>query len=167
MWYVIQVQTRRETEIAGRCRDKIMRPDEDVFVILRERMYRTERGREKILVPVFPGYVFVETGDIDDFRIRLYEIKTMTKVLRAGEETVPVYPEEEAFLRKISGEDHIIRFSGGYEIGKKLTVTEGPLKGYEGRVKRIDRHKKYAVLEVSLMGQTVDVQMGIEVFRKE
>ena len=46
-------------------------------------------------------------------------------------------------------------------------MTKGPLKGYEGRVKRIDRHKKYAVLEVSLMGQTVDVQMGIEVFWKE
>ncbi len=167
MWYVIQVQTRRETEIAGRCRDKIMRPDEDVFVILRERMYRTREGTEKILVPVFPGYVFVETDRIDDFRIRLYDIKMMTKVLRAGEDTVPVYPEEEAFLRKISGEDHVVRFSGGYEIGKKLTVTEGPLKGFEGKVKRIDRHKKYAVLEVSLMGQAVDVQMGIEVFRKE
>ncbi len=164
---MIQVQTRRETEIAGRCREKIMGPEEDVFVILRERMYRTSDGTEKILVPVFPGYVFVETEDIDDFRIRLREMKTMAKVLRAGEETVPVYPEEEAFLRLTGGEDHIVRFSEGYEIGKKLTVTQGPLKGYEGRVKRIDRHKKYAVLEVSLMGQAVDIQMGIEVFRKE
>lgn len=145
----------------------MMRPKEEVFVILRERMHRTSDGKEKILVPVFPGYVFVETEDIDDFRIRLRELKTMTKVLRAGEETVPVYPEEEAFLRMIGGEDHIVRFSEGYEIGRTLTVTKGPLKGYEGRVKRIDRHKKYAVLEVSLMGQTVDVQMGIEVFWKE
>ena len=100
----------------------MMRPKEEVFVILRERMHRASDGKEKILVPVFPGYVFVETEDIDDFRIRLRELKTMTKVLRAGEETVPVYPEEEAFLRMIGGEDHIVRFSEGYEIGRTLTV---------------------------------------------
>ena len=60
----------------------MMRPKEEVFVILRERMHRASDGKEKILVPVFPGYVFVETEDIDDFRIRLRELKTMTKVLR-------------------------------------------------------------------------------------
>lgn len=166
MWYVIQVQARREREISERCRAEIMQLDEDVFIMQHERMFRTDRGREKKLFPLFGGYVFADTEDIDDFRVRLRSIHAMTKVLGTGGEVMPIYPEEEEFLRRIGGADHIVRFSEGYQVGDRLVVTDGPMKGWEGAVKRIDRHKRYAVLGVSLMGQAIDIELGIEVLRK-
>ena len=45
-------------------------------------------------------------------------------------------------------------------------VTSGALEGYEGRIKKILRHKRLVVLEVPLMGRTVEVTLGLGVVEK-
>ena len=45
-------------------------------------------------------------------------------------------------------------------------VTSGPLKDFEGKVKKILRHKRLVVMEVSLLGQTVEVTLGLGVVEK-
>lgn len=166
MWYVIQVRTGQEIETAEKCRARIIKPGEDVFVMQGERMFKTGRGMEKRLYVLFRSYVFAETQDIDDFWMRLRSMKVMTKVLTTGETMTPIHPEEESFLRNLGGDDHIVRFSEGYMAGEKLVVTEGAMKGCEGRVKWIDRHRRYAVISVELLGQMVDVKLGLEVLKK-
>ena len=42
-----------------------------------------------------------------------------------------------------------------------------PLKGLEGKISRIDRHKRLAWLTVELFGRTVELQAGLEIVRKE
>ena len=131
-----------------------------------ERMFKTSQGMEKRLYGLFKSYIFVETEDIDDFWMRLRDMKMRTKVLTTGDIMTPIHPEEERFLRNLGGDDHIVRFSEGYMAGEKLVVTEGAMKGCEGRVKWIDRHRRYAVISVQLLGQIVDVKLGLEVLKK-
>ena len=61
MWYVIQVYTGQEMEIARQCRERVAEEGEDVFVPLAERIKKS--GGEIALVKerLFPGYVFIET----------------------------------------------------------------------------------------------------------
>ena len=102
MWYVIQVQTGRELEMAEKCRNRIAQPGEDVFVILAEKMHQIGREWELRQNVIFKSYIFVETADIESFRLRLGKIGAMTKVLSIGEEMTPIRPEEEEFLRKLA-----------------------------------------------------------------
>ncbi len=166
MWYVIQVKTGHESEIAEQCRARIMRPGEDVFVMLGERKYRLKGEWRLERYRIFKSYVFVETDHIDDFRIRLHEIRAMTKVLATGEDMTAIRPEEEAFLRKLGGEDHIARYSEGYLVGERLVVTEGAMKGYEGEVRRLDRHHRLVTIEVPLLGRMVEVELGLGVLKR-
>ena len=95
---MIQVQTGRELEMAEKCRNRIAQPGEDVFVILAEKMHQIGREWELRQSVIFKSYIFVETADIDSFRLRLGKIEAMTKVLSTGEEMTPIRPEEEEFL---------------------------------------------------------------------
>ena len=166
MWFVIQVYTGRELEIAQQCRDRVAEEGEDVFVPLAERWTKIRGERTLITSRLFPGYVFIETERIEDFYKRLNRIYGMTKVLRTGDEMTPIQKEEEEYLRRLGGEEHVAKYSEGYIEGDKLVVTSGPLKDFEGNVKKILRHKRLVVMEVSLLGQTVEVTLGLGIVER-
>ena len=166
MWYVIQVYTGRELEIAQQCRDRVAEEGEDVFVPLAERWTKIRGERTLITSRLFPGYVFIETERIEDFYKRLNRIYGMTKVLRTGDEMTPIQKEEEEYLRRLGGEEHVAKYSEGYIEGDKRVVTSGPLKDFEGNVKKILRHKRLVVMEVSLLGQTVEVTLGLGIVER-
>lgn len=168
MWYVIQVFTGREMEIAQQCRDRVIEEGEDVFVPLAERQTRIHGEQQIIRTRLFPGYVFIETGQIEDFHFRLKRIKAMAKILRTGETMTPLHEDEEEYLRRIGlgGEEHVAKYSEGYLEGDRLVVTSGALEGYEGKVKRILRHKRLVVLELPLLGRIVEVTLGLGVVEK-
>lgn len=166
MWYVIQVYTGKELEIAKQCRERVADEGEDVFVPLAERWTKIRGERTLITSRLFPGYVFIETEKIEDFYKRLNRIYAMTKVLRTGDEMTPIQKEEEEYLRRLGGDEHVVKYSEGYIEGDKLVVTSGPLKDFEGKVKKILRHKRLVVMEVSLLGHTVEVTLGLGVVEK-
>ncbi len=166
MWYVIQVYTGKELEIAQQCRDRVADEGEDVFVPLAERWTKIRGERTLITSRLFPGYVFIETDKIEDFYKRLKRIYAMSKVLRTGDEMTPIQKEEEEYLRKLGGDEHVVKYSEGYMEGQKLVVTSGPLKDFEGNVKKILRHKRLVVLEVPLLGHRVEVTVGMGVVER-
>ena len=166
MWYVMQVQTGKEEEMAQRCRDMIMKPGEDVFVIYGERMFKTLGSWEKRTYALFRSYVFIETNDIKDFRIRTYNMPNSVRILKSGDEMWPIHADEEEFLRSICDEDHTVKMSEGYAFGDKLSVVRGALTGMEGRLRKIDRHNRTATLYVRVAGRELEVKVGLEVVAK-
>ena len=56
--------------------------------------------------------------------------------------------------------------SEGYLVGSELVVSDGPLIDYQGKVMKIDRHKRTAVLELEFLGRKTKVTVGLEVVRK-
>ena len=65
-----------------------------------------------------------------------------------------------------TGEERILKMSEGYLVGSELVVTDGHLKDYQGKVMKIDRHKRTAVLELEFLGRKMKVTVGLEVVRK-
>lgn len=68
-------------------------------------------------------------------------------------------------LRKILNPNHVAEISQGMLVGKRLTIESGPMEGMEVMVKKIDRHKRMAVLEVEMLVRLVELKMGVEVVR--
>ena len=117
MWYVIQVYTGQEERIALQCREKAIEEREEVFIPLVERMTKVRGEWVPVKTRLFPGYVFVETDNPQALYIRLKEIKSMTKLLKTGEEITPLYSEEEEYLKRLQDEDHVVRYSEGWLEG--------------------------------------------------
>ena len=166
MWYVIQVKTTHEEDIIAKCKDRVLLPEEDAF-FFRVRWEKKRGGEwETVEKPAFPGYVFLDIEDTDGIRIRLREIKEMTRLLSTGEDFVPVYPEEKAFLLSIS-ENHLINKSFGCHQGNTVVITEGSLKGCEGRIAWINRHKRECGVNFLFFGEVRTIKLPLEIVTKD
>ncbi len=164
MWYVMWVRAHHEEEIIRQCR-KLLKDDEEVFVMYVEKLRRTGNEWTVHRELAFKNSIFADVKDVDDFRVRIRKIPDLTKLLQVGETIVPIYPEEEKFLKRIGGKDHVIRPSKGHYEGEKIRVTEGPLKGQESVIKWVDRRQHLVGIEIQLMNRTVEVKLGAEFVR--
>ena len=63
-------------------------------------------------------------------------------------------------------ENHVVQVSMGLIIGSKIVVTEGALQDYQGKICKIDRHRRIAMLETSMFGRNTPVEVGLEVVKK-
>lgn len=167
MWYVLQVRTGTEENIRLQCRSNISETVlSHCFIPYYEEKKRI-RGEWTIQKKVlFPGYVFVVTEKVEKLYKDLKDVIGLTKLIGTGQEIVPITDEERQFLVSFGGADQIVGMSEGIIDQSKVIVTSGPLKGKEGYIKKIDRHKRKAWLEVSMFGRIQDVQVGLEITEK-
>lgn len=118
---------------------------------------------------LLPGYVFVQTREPIELSHRLRAVPAFTRLLGSnGEKFMPLSADEAAWLdAKTDAEvPHLIRMSTGVIEGDQVVVMRGPLKGHEYEIKRIDRHKREAELEISLLGRVKRVRVGLEIIAK-
>lgn len=57
--------------------------------------------------------------------------------------------------------------SSGIIENDRVRILSGPLMGMEGNIRRIDRHKRIAYLEIEMFGRTVEMKVGLEIIKKE
>ena len=65
------------------------------------------------------------------------------------------------------GRDHLFEMSRGYIVGDQVIITSGPIKKMEGKITFIDRHKRFAVVQMDMFGRKIDVKIGLEIVRKQ
>lgn len=166
-WYVIQVLTGSEQVI---CRDlKEVLDDsfyEHCFVPMAERQHRKDGKYTILREPLFPGYLFIISQDIEKISVAIQKIFKFKRILRTGDSFSALEPGEVKAFRSLTNEDFNISMSKGFIIGDEITVTEGPLKGYEGRIKKIDRHKRMAFMEIPFLGCDTRVRVPLEIVSK-
>lgn len=167
-WYAVQVRTGREEVVKELCRRMIGQELlEAVFIPRYERMRRYEGQWHREQRPLFPGYLFLITDEIEPVFESLRQVPELTKILGDGADFIPLYPEETEFLRQIGNEDHVTEMSEGYIAGEQVVITFGPMKDMEGRIKKIDRHKRTATVTVRMFGREQDVTLGVEIVGKK
>lgn len=168
MLYAIQVLTGEEERTIKMCNVLI---DEqiltDVFYAETEIMRRYKGAWHKQRRPMFPGYIFAETEQVEELFFKFIWIPKLTKILGTGMVPVALSKEEETWLKRITNEDHVAEISIGIIEGDELIVNSGPLMGLEGTVKKINRHKRQAVVEVEMFNRKMEMTLGLEVVEKK
>lgn len=141
-----------------------------------EVYYRGKNGEEKSRSyrrrPLFPGYVFVETNMPSDsfkreFSAYIYNSADIIRMLRqgaSGEISLP--PDERMRFEFLLKGKRCLEHSVGYIAGDKVHVECGPLAGMEGMIKYINRHNRYATIEVDLFGTKVKASVALEIVSK-
>ena len=166
--YVIQVIGSKEQHVCDLVKRQLNNMIEDCFVPRREVMRRAEGQWTTIRETLFPGYLFVETKEIQHVMERLARIPAFTRLLGVGDEKViPLSPDEVAWLTTLMKPlDKVVEMSVGVIEGDRVMVTSGPLKGHEALISRIDRHKRAAYLDMRMFGRTKTIKVGLEIVRK-
>ena len=168
MWCVIQVLTGKEEKIRHACEKYIDGNILDETFIPFRKCRRKRNGvwkDEKTVL--FPGYVFLITEHPDELYDQLRRVEGMTKLLRDEHTVQQLTENEEELLKNLGGENHIVEMSYGYIEGQKVNITEGPLKGLEGQISKIDRHKRQCIVEVDMFGQKTRMTVGLEIVEKK
>ena len=87
--------------------------------------------------------------------------------MRVVEDFTPISKPAEELIRSLNGEDGV---AGSISIGViedgKLRAIEGPLKGLEQYIVKIDRYKRKAWLKMFLPGEERKFSLGLSVVRK-
>lgn len=168
MWYVMQVRTGNEEEIKLQC-EKLIEPEilERCFIPYYEQMKRYHGRWHKEKRILFPGYVFLVSDAKEKLPFALKRVMGLTKLIKADGEILPLTEAEVDFLLDFGKEEQVVGMSKGIIVNDKVMIQEGPLKGNEGLIKKIDRHKRKAWLELSLLGRTVETQVGLEIVEKK
>ena len=166
--YAIQVASGQEAKAEELIRRFV---DESVigemFVPRFETVRRWKGEWHKRTEHLTPGYLYVETSDVEKLALQLRHVPAFTKLLGNNEVFIPLNNDEVAWLNAFTGNDRrVIEMSEGIVEGSKVVVLRGPLRGHEAEIKRIDRHRRMAELEVSMLGRMKTIRLGLEIISK-
>lgn len=168
MWYAIQVMTGEERQTEVMCRrlidDSVLN---EIFFPETEVMKRYHGAWHKEKKPMFPGYIFAVTNQPEELYLRFMQIPKLTKLLGTDRVPVELSEEEVHFLQCILNSEYVAEISVGILEGDKLIVHSGPLRGIEGTVKKINRHKRSAIMEIDMFGRKIEMMLGLEVLEKQ
>lgn len=168
MWYVMQVRTGREEKTvfmveqhtAGNCKKICFLPKFE-----RKRKYGGDWQVEQAVL--FPGYVFVDTEEIEKLYLLLKKVPDLTKVLGTGELWTPVNEEDLMVLQHLLNQEYVMEMSEGIMVDERIVIAHGPLKGMEALIRKVDRHRRTARVEIQMFGRRQEVEVGVEILRKE
>ncbi len=165
MWYVIQVMTGKESDIAGKLREQGIR----ALVPKENRLIRTGGAwtqREYIL---FTGYVFL---DMEYNAENYYKVKGIPGVIQfLGDSRNPSklsYLEAE-WIMLLTGvnntpiEPTIVRVQ---EDGT-VRVVKGVLEKFENRIVKYDKRSRKATFEITICNEKKEVQLSIQLDDEE
>lgn len=165
--YAIQVGSGQEAKVEELIRRFI---DEsvigEIFVPRFEAMRRWKGEWHKRTERLTPGYLYVETSDAEKLALQLRRVPAFTKLLGNNEVFIPLNNDEVAWLSLTGNDRRVIEMSEGIVEGSKVIVLRGPLRGHEAEIKRIDRHRRMAELEVSMLGRMKTIRLGLEIISK-
>ncbi len=164
-YYVVQVKTRGEEKylsLAGRStREWAVR-----LLWPRRNLTIRKQGRNiRSLAPIFPGYLFIEADSLDpELYWSLKRIPGFFRFLRSNDDIIPIEGDDKRLLLHFLSYGEIIDKSKViFDDNNRIRVLEGPMKGLEGLIVKVDRRKKRAKIRLTMYSEAHLVDLGFEV----
>ncbi len=167
IWYLFQCKNREEQEEFLSC-TKYLKKEilTDAFILTYDQMKRYQGTWHMEQKQLFPNCVFCDSGNIDNLQNELSSYGVFQKIITKGSRMSYICREEEDFLKFLCGNHYHLGMSKGI-IRKGVTqVTEGPLKGIENHIRKIDRHKRLARVEMPPGSTGRCILAGLEIVEK-
>jgi len=162
-WYAIHTYSGYEDAVARNLKQRIESLDmgDKIFDVLvpKEKKIKIKNGKSKIVEEkIYPGYVLVEMIVTDDSWYVVRNTPRVTGFIGSGTTPVPVSLQEIEILKKRTGletPEYKIEFS----VGGLVKVTDGPFKGFEGKISEIDKERGKLKVLVNIFGRDTPVEI--------
>lgn len=162
-WYVIFVTKNKINELMFYFNNQ---PGIKAFIPKIEKLISKEGEKDFLETPMFPNYLFIETSlNEQEFNDVIKELKvdlaSTMKTLQDETQTIFALTfDEKRVLESLFNKDYLIKHSTGVIVNSKLIVQDGPLKGKEELIRKIDRHKRLAFLD-NVCGKLMKVPLEV------
>jgi len=162
-WYAIHTYSGYEENVAHNLKQRIESMDmgDKIFGILipKEKKIKIKNGKRKIVEEkIFPGYVLVEMVVTDDSWYVVRNTPNVTGFIGTGTIPTPIAEEEIKALQKRMGVEEP-EYKINVEVNTPVKITDGPFKGFEGKVSEIDESRGKIKVLVSMFGRETPVEL--------
>jgi transcription antitermination factor NusG len=125
--------------------------------------------RKKIMIPMFPGYLFVELPTLDN-EIKVDVLKTfgVVRILGKPRSTEPIAVPDDKIdaIRRIVDSKVEVQQLQYPKVGEPARIIDGPFKGVEGLVLNTDYDKELFIISIELLQRSVAIKVeGFQIAR--
>lgn len=167
-YYTIHVLTSSEDDFARRLLP-VLGPGR--LIVPKKMMPIRKRGKTaQQLSPVFPGYIFIEAenilGELDAYWT-IRRTPGFVRFLRDSSSPTPLSPRDVSLLRHfISFGEYADTSKVTFDENDRIVVLEGPLKGLEGHIAKVNRRKGRAKVLLDMYGEQFPIDLGFEIVER-
>jgi len=163
-WYTIKVQNNREKSVSERLKFEMMREfNEEVnFFIPTQGFVSVKNGKKVIKDQIlYPGYIFVETENIDKINYLVKITNGATSVLKDNKEVPIILKQSE--VDRMFGDKELNKVSIDtlFSIGEQVEIINGPFTKFKGSINSIDVEKNKVRVEVLIFGRATNVDLTL------
>lgn len=158
-WYVLHVKPRTEKrvfrylEYYGYFR----------YLPLRSKTVRVQRRKRTTYLPLFPGYVF--TRLTPEGRLKMLQTQLMVRMIAVDRPRQLVHQLRQ-IDRALKAKPDLVPVTTVFSGGDRVRVAEGPFRGIEGVVRRVAGGGSQIVLNVEMIGASVELTISPADLRK-
>lgn len=167
-WYVLYCKSGQEETMIRSCKRHLSRQAlEDAFQFSYERMKKYLGEWHVDTYKMFPNYVFLKSSHPELLLRELEQYQEITDILQQDKVLLKISSEEENLIEELCGAEHHLGMSKGIMRDGTLRVMEGPLAGRESLIRKIDLHKRIAILNLKLTEKEKDIWAGLDIVQRE
>ena len=156
--YAVHTRSRHEDRVCTGLTQKAVQ----TFLPKIEVWSQRKDRRKKIMIPMFPGYLFVELFSLEN-ETKLNILKTfgVVRILGKPKGAEPIAVPDakiEAIQRIIRSKVEVQQIQYP-KIGEPALITDGPFKDIEGVVISTDYSKELFVISIELLQRSVAIKL--------
>jgi transcription termination/antitermination protein NusG len=162
-WYVIHTYSGYEEQVADSLKQRIesMNMADKIFdvIVPKEKTIEIKNGKRKIVEKkIFPGYVLVDMIVTDDSWYVVRNTPNVTGFIGFGVRPTPMSKEEVDRLKKRMGVKEP-KYQVDFSVNDLVKITDGALKGFEGKIEEVDQDKGKLKVLVNMFGRETPVNL--------
>lgn len=156
-WYAVHTRAHHERRV----RDELIERGQEVFFPEFASWSRRRDRRQRVLRPLFPGYLFVRARLDAALHLEIRKTRSVVRVLGRGRQPLPVPDHQVESIRLLLGRSPDAGPQPVLRQGQLVQVMEGPLAGVVGVVERAEGRARI-VVNVDLLGRSVAATLETE-----
>lgn len=171
-WYALFVETGKEELVKKYIHNTMSSSNANIpyELLIAKREIREKKGGVMRVVEkrLFPGYILLGTERILEFysRLKIARCEHYFGVLRNGAYFKEIGLEEISNIIYMSDSDGVIGSSDIFIENDRIIVTNGPLKHYDGFIKKINRRRGRATVMFMFKGETHYIDLSVNFIDK-
>ena len=169
MYFCVHCTASKEEEAKKRITGLLGSVLDDEFLVwfpMKEVKEKRAGKYETVDKPMFSGYLFMYWEGSDEKKFPIYEMKrlpTVINILDYDDGSHALKGKDMEFARWLHMHGGYIRQSKViYREGQRIHICDGPLKGFDGNVVKVDKHHKRIVLRFDIGGNVSDVSFTVD-----
>lgn len=151
-WLVLRIRSHHENVVERSLHQKGI----NVYLPRQRVMRRSRERRTALVVPLFPGYAFVQPRP-DQFDMIRCVRGSCGLVLRGGT-PAPMPQKQLEALRLLAASGVELEVNAAFTPGQRVEVIAGPFKGIQGELIRLKSQDRL-VINAELVGSCVTVEV--------